>query len=68
MIKWDLPQKCRADLTFKNVIYQINKSRKILDEIQHLFWLASLSKLRISGNIFSLIKGIYEKPREFHGL
>lgn len=35
---------------------------KTLDKIQHSFLTKTLSKLGMEGNVFNLLKVIYEKP------
>ena len=37
--------------------------REKFDKIQHSFIIATLNKLGVEGNFFSLVKGIYKKSR-----
>lgn len=74
MTKWDLPQGSKIGLIWKNVSHHTKKIRetnhmlmtidpeKTLDKIQHSFLTKTLSKLGMEGNVFNLLKVIYEKP------
>lgn len=39
-----------------------NRCRKELNDIQYPFIIQTISKLRLEGNFFNLIKSIYENP------
>ena len=71
MIKWDSWYNIRKSI---NIIYHRNKSKdknlmiisigveKAFDKIQHPFMIKTLSKVRIEGAFFNIIKAIYERP------
>lgn len=79
MVKQDLSQQCKADLTQKYqfcLIHHTNKinlktksdhldkRRKVFDKIHYKVIIQTLSKPGIEGNFLNLIKDVYEKKKK----